>query len=205
MTRTFQKSPLALGILALLFEEPMHPYRMQQLIKERGKDLVINVQRRGSLYQTINQLLKAGLIAVRETARDERFPERTVYQLTEAGRLTAADWLREMLSTPSDEFPEFPAAVSLIPLIMPEDALAQLQQRAARIAARLAAIEAALQSGAPELPRLFLLEEEIVLALLNTELTWLRGLIADLQSGEITWDHEWIRGFITKDDKAAGE
>src|SRR5690606_18421032 len=69
MARSFQRSPLALAILVLLAEEPMHPYRMQRLIKERGKDLVINVQRRASLYQTIRQLLRAGLIRVRETSR----------------------------------------------------------------------------------------------------------------------------------------
>ena len=36
--KTEKFSGIALAILALLYEEPMHPYRMQQLIKERGKD-----------------------------------------------------------------------------------------------------------------------------------------------------------------------
>lgn len=45
-------SPLALTVLALLSEMPMHPYRMQRLIEERGKDDVANVRRRSSLYQT---------------------------------------------------------------------------------------------------------------------------------------------------------
>src|SRR5690606_27254117 len=97
MARTFQRSPLALAILVLLAEKPMHPYRMQQLIKERGKDLVINVQRRASLYQTIQRLLRNGLIAVKETSREENRPERTVYELTEKGLQTAREWLRDML------------------------------------------------------------------------------------------------------------
>ena len=54
---TYKRSPLALAVLALLTEAPMHPYRMQQLIKSRGKDQVINVRQRGSLYQTIEQKL----------------------------------------------------------------------------------------------------------------------------------------------------
>ena len=78
MARTFNRSPLALAVLGLLYEAPMHPYRMQQLIKERGKDKVINVQRRASLYQTISQLEKAGLITVKETVQDENRPERTI-------------------------------------------------------------------------------------------------------------------------------
>src|SRR5258707_15841549 len=110
MPRLFKRSPLALAILALLDEAPMHPYRMQRLIKDRGKDRVINVEQRASLYQTINQLLRAGLITIFETARQEGFPERTVYKLTDKGHDTALNWLREMLSTPTQEYPEFPPA-----------------------------------------------------------------------------------------------
>lgn len=67
-------SPLALAVLAMLTEAPMHPYRMQQLIKARGKDEVINVSQRNSLYQTIDRLMRGDLIAVRETERDGAFP-----------------------------------------------------------------------------------------------------------------------------------
>ena len=131
MARKFKRSPLALAVLVLLHEAPMHPYRMQRLIKDRGKDQVINVGQRASLYQTIDQLLRAELITFWENARDQGFPERTVYRLTEEGHAAAVAWLREMVSTPAQEFPEFPAAVSLLPLLTPEDALQQMQQREA--------------------------------------------------------------------------
>ena len=101
----------------------MHPYRMQRLIKDRGKDQVINVLQRASLYQTISQLLRANLITFWETSRKEGFPERTIYKLTEKGHETALIWMREMLSTPAQEFPQFPAALSLLPLLTPGDAL----------------------------------------------------------------------------------
>ena len=114
--RLHRRSPLALAALGLLYEAPMHPYRMQQLIKERGKDEVINVRERASIYQTIDRLQLAGLIMVAETTRDEKRPERTVYRLTEEGRETTRDWLCEMLSTPAREFPAFPAALAFLPL-----------------------------------------------------------------------------------------
>src|SRR4029450_5380342 len=98
MKNATRPSPIALAVLALLYEAPMHPYRMQQLIKERGKDEVINVRQRASLYQTIDRLLRAKLIAVRETARGAKRPERTIYELTEAGRETMFMWMREMLA-----------------------------------------------------------------------------------------------------------
>lgn len=100
-TNTIQRSPVALAILALLEEEPMHPYRMQQLLKERGKDEVINVRQRTSIYQTIDRLLRDGLIAVRETLKEPGKPDRTVYESTEDGRKLFREWLRDMLSVPS--------------------------------------------------------------------------------------------------------
>jgi DNA-binding PadR family transcriptional regulator len=186
---------LALAILVLLAEEPMHPYRMQQLIKERGKDLVINVQRRASLYQTIQRLLRAGLIAVKETSREENRPERTVYELTEQGLETARDWLTSMLSKPKEEFPEFPAALSLLPLLEVGEVLRCLEEREAALAEKLSSLDTILREAGAVLPRLFLLEIEYLHAMLKTEVNWVRSLIDDMRSGRITWDREWLRGY----------
>ena len=98
-------SPLALAVLSLLEVGPLHPYGLQRLIRLWGKDTVVNVAQRASLYKTIARLEKAGLIAVRHTERDQRFPERTVYELTDAGRRQGREWLEEMVSTPRNEFP----------------------------------------------------------------------------------------------------
>ena len=69
-------SPLALVILALLDESPMYPYRMQQLIRDRGKDQIVNVRHRASLYQTIARLERDALIEIQEH-RPGREPSRT--------------------------------------------------------------------------------------------------------------------------------
>ena len=199
MPRKFKRSPLALAVLTLLHEAPMHPYRMQRLIKERGKDQVINVEQRASLYQTISQLLRVGLITLWETARQEGFPERAVYKLTDQGHETAVNWLREMLSTPAQEYPEFPAAVSLLPLLTPEDAIHQLEIREARLADQIASIDKEMQTYAASLPRLFLLESEYMRIVLDSELKWVRLVIADLRSGQLTWDREWISRFAPPD------
>lgn len=169
----------------------MHPYRMQQLIKERGKDEVIHVQQRASLYQTIKYLLRAELIQVRETAREQKRPERTIYELTEAGRQILYQWLREMLSTPASEFPEFPAALAYLALLTPEDALRQLQARANALAAEVTRIDNQLQQAAPTVPRLFLIELEYLRTALATEHTWVQSLIEDMQTGRLTWSDAW--------------
>ena len=88
-----RSSPLALAVLGLLMAGPMHPYGMQRLLRQWGKDQVINVGQRANLYKTIRRLHEAGLIAVRQTERDQLYPERTVYELTDAGGQAAGAWL----------------------------------------------------------------------------------------------------------------
>jgi DNA-binding PadR family transcriptional regulator len=175
-------------VLALVVEEPMHPYRMQALIKERGKDLIANVAQRNSVYQTIAALLRARLIAVRETSRDERRPERTVYEVTPEGRRTLQAWIRAALSTPAREFPDFPAALSLAALVGPAELRGLLEARVDLLAKRLAELE----QPVPGLPRLFLLESEYMAAVVRAEIEWLRALIADLRSGRLAWSERWL-------------
>ncbi|MFI0466181.1 PadR family transcriptional regulator [Saccharopolyspora sp. 5N102] len=192
-----RRSVLALVLLSLLAEEPMHPYRMREMIKERGKDRIANVAQRNSVYQTIDRLLRAELIAVRETARDERRPERTVYEITDAGRDALRTWTAEMLASPAREFPEFPAALATLMVLTPEDVTAGLAKRAADLATSLAADREALRA-APELLRLFLLDEEYSIAVREAELKWVEGVLAALRSGELTWSEEWIRAVAEK-------
>lgn len=191
MNTEIRRSNIALAVLAFLYEAPMHPYRMQQLIKERGKDEVINVQQRASLYQTIKYLLRAQLIQVRETEREQKRPERTIYELTAAGRQTLHQWLREMLATPAGEFPEFPAALAYLVLLTPEDTLQQLQKRVNTLSAEVARLDGQLQQAGQSVPRLFLIELEYLRTAMMAELTWVQSLMADMQSGQLTWNEAW--------------
>ena len=72
---------------------------------------MVNVGQRTSLYRTIERLEESGLVAVLATGRDQQYPERTVYEITDAGRAVTREWLAEMLAVPKSEFPEFPAAL----------------------------------------------------------------------------------------------
>jgi DNA-binding PadR family transcriptional regulator len=167
----------------------MHPYRMQALIKERGKDQIANVAQRNSVYQTIDALTRAGLIAIRETAREERRPERTIYEVTAEGRQTLLAWMRTVLSTPAREFPDFPAALSLVAGLEPDDVRAQLETRLGFLEKRLAE----LKGAPPGLPRVFLLEAEYMAAVVHAEIKWLRAVTTDLRSGRVTWSKAALR------------
>ncbi|MFF4775951.1 PadR family transcriptional regulator [Microtetraspora fusca] len=183
-----RSSPLALTVLSLLHHKPLHPYGMQRLIRQWGKDQVVNVSQRASLYRTIERLTAEGLIRVRETERDQAYPERTVYELTDTGRATARAWMDEMLATRRREFPEFPAALSHLPMIMSEEALPALERRAAQVDTDLAELDAVLAANVVDgHPRVAALETEYLRAVAVAERDWLRAVIDDLRSGRLEW------------------
>ena len=182
-----RRSVLALAVLSMLTEAPSHAYRMQQLIKERHKDDVVNVSQRNSIYQTLERLLREGLIEVEATHRGDNRPDRTVYRITPDGRETLQTWLRDMLAVPAREYPQFPAALSFLPNLSPADAIEALTDRIGDLERQLAAVLADLEHGGTFLPRLFLVESEYQQRVLEAELTYVRALLEDLRAERITW------------------
>jgi DNA-binding PadR family transcriptional regulator len=191
---TTRRSPLAMLVLALLTEEPMHPYRMQQVIRERAQDELVNVAQRNSVYQTLDRLVRDGLVVAGGTSREANRPERTVYQVTDAGSATLHTWLTDMLRTPAREFPEFPAALALLAILPPDEVADLITERIGALQTR----RAARPQPPPNLPRLFLVEDEYRDAVLAAELTWLHSLLADLRSGALTWNREWLAAAARK-------
>ena len=170
-------NPLALAVLVLLFERPMHPYEMAATMKERHKEEGIKL-RYGSLYTVIELLLREGFIVPKETSREGRRPERTVYTLTPVGEVEMRDWLADLLAIPVKEYPRFEAALSLMPALGVERATELLQARLVRLDQEMARARAGM--GAPsQVPRLFLIEGEYYLACLEAE----RRFVADLVDG----------------------
>ena len=189
-------SPLALTVLSLLHWKPLHPYGMQRLIKQWGKDLVVNVGQRASLYRTIERLHAAGLVAVRETERDQQYPERTVYEITDAGRAAAREWLVAMLAEPKQEFPPFPAALSHVLMLEPAETAAAIERRIEAVAARLDELETSLAGEEGRgLPRVSMLEFDYLRAVTAAELDWLRAMERDLCEGRLAWSAGELEGF----------
>lgn len=132
MASNERSNPLALAVLALLFERPMHPYEMAATLKHRHKHESIKL-RYGSLYTVIDLLTSRGFIRPKETSRDGKRPERTVYALLPAGRELLRNWMRELVATPAKEFPQFEAALSLLPVLPPGEAIDLLRARAVQL------------------------------------------------------------------------
>jgi DNA-binding PadR family transcriptional regulator len=176
-------NPLALAVLALLFERPMHPYEMGVILKQRHKEDSIKL-RYGSLYTVIELLLARGFIAARETARDGKRPERTIYEITPAGRDELHDWMADLVGQPVKEYPQFEAALCLLPILPPDEALALLRQRLLLLEQSTTVLEGQIAGiSAQKFPPLFLVETEYRLALLKAEQAFVSDLIQRIESG----------------------
>lgn len=181
--RTHPSNPLALAVLALLFERPMHPYEMGVLLRQRHKEESIKF-RYGSLYTVIEYLLQREFIVARETARDGRRPERTVYELTAAGREELRAWMADLIAEPVKEYPQFEAALCLMPVLPPDEVLALLRRRLELITQNAAALAQQIEASAGlNLPPLFLIETEYRLAFIKAEQHFVADLIGRIESG----------------------
>ncbi|MGI8689624.1 MAG: helix-turn-helix transcriptional regulator [Thermomicrobiales bacterium] len=179
---------LTLATLGLLAERPTHPYEMDFLMRARGLDQSIKLNR-GSLYTVVETLQRDGLIVPQETQREGRRPERTVYALTEAGRAKFAGWHRWLLSIPATEYTQFAAALCFIAHLSPAETIALLEERARRLDDEIEERRFRLGSIRERLsvPRLFLLEEEFALSQREAEVQWVRQIVQEIKDGTLTW------------------
>jgi DNA-binding PadR family transcriptional regulator len=191
--RTQPKDMVAVTTLALLSEEPCHPYEIQRLLKERHKSYAVGKTR--TLYRAIEELEAAGYIEPVETSREGKRPERTVYRITPEGSEELENWLVDLLSTPVAETPVFQVAVGLLGYITEERAQKALATRVVSLRAKVSALDATLKMAQDDLglPRLVLLELEHAMALATAEIEWIQSIAADMESGALVWNEELIR------------
>lgn len=182
---------LALAVLSYLTQRPMHPYELSRTLRENddGRSIRYN---HGSLYMVVRQLEAAGFIAAQGTEREGHLPQRTVYAITDAGRVELRDWMRTLLADPQHEYPEFVAALSLLAVLRPDEAVDLLRDRLERLAQIAheirSLIETTLASGVHPL---FQIEEEYRLALLDAERAFVTELIDRITDPERGWAPLW--------------
>ena len=187
--RPLPRTPVALSVLNLLNERPMHPYEMRSLMRERGHDRAFRI-RESSVYDTVSRLADRGFIEPVEVNREGRRPERTVYAITEAGRDELLVWLRELTSEPAADYPAFAAPLMFIYALGRDGAIGALRQRAALLEAGISSSDAfrrAITGEIPDFPRIFGIEEEYAQAMRKAELAWVRATVAELRDGTLPW------------------
>jgi DNA-binding PadR family transcriptional regulator len=180
-----RSNPLALAVLICLAERPMHPYEVATTLRQRHKHESVRLNY-GSLYAVVAALEKRGLIEPRETRRAGRLPERTVYSLTDAGLIETHDWLTELVSTPVKDYTSFEAALSFLPALPPGDVAGLLRERAELLEGELVRAHASRElAQKQQVPRLFWVEAEFRTILREAELSYVRQLIREIESGTL--------------------
>jgi DNA-binding PadR family transcriptional regulator len=183
MPRDALANPVALAALGALLERPMHPYQLARVLADRG--VPVN---RGSLYDTMDAMTRAGWVEPRPAERAGTRPQRTPYALTETGRAELARRLERQVRVPRREFPEFLGAVSHLGVLGRERAAGALLDRAGQLAALIAGNQRRLDEAlAAAAPRLFVIEAEYALAMLRAERDWVLALADDITSGRLGW------------------
>lgn len=183
------RNPLALAVLAYLMEQPMHPYELGKLLKERDTRQSIKYKH-ASLYMVVEQLSRDGYIEAQETVREGQRPERTVYRLTHSGRTELHDRMRELVCVPAKEYLQFEAALALIAVLPPEEVAELLEQRHRALAEQAEQLQSSVRN-ALEVDQLFLIEYHYRLGLIEAEqrfIEWFRGLIL---RGGATFGRSW--------------
>ncbi|MDT7784600.1 MAG: hypothetical protein QOF58_3019 [Pseudonocardiales bacterium] len=184
-------NPLALAVLALLAERPMHPYEMAQTMRERHQEEVIKLNY-GSLYTVVESLRRGELIAAGAPQKAGNRPERTIYAITDTGTSELHDWLRELIAVPAKEYPRFEAGISMVGLLAPDDALDVVEQRSAAVGEQLTALAVLLEKLAGMgLPQLAWIELDYRMAMLRAERAWLTWFATATRDGTVGGYGHW--------------
>jgi DNA-binding PadR family transcriptional regulator len=170
---------LALAVLSTLYQRPMHRYEMASILKSRGKDQQLDLKW-GSFYTVVRNMEKHGFLTAIGNTREGGRPERVVYQITEAGKQEMLDWTRELLRTATPEHPKFEAGLSLLVTVPPGEAADLLTARLDQLRRRIDTERTTLTETRAEVPRLFLVENEFSLAMLEAEAEWVAALLTEL-------------------------
>jgi len=180
-------SPLALSILELLDERPMHPYEMASTMRTRHHDEFIRLNF-GTLYHSVEVLERNGWVHPLEREKEGKRPERTIYELTESGREVLTSTLGELLRQPRKEYPHFAAGLMFMHHLTAKQAAAHLHERAVALDVTIGKFQAVLQELLRRgVKRLSLIEVEHKIAMLDAERKWVRELEREIDEGKLEW------------------
>lgn len=180
-------TPLAVSVLSLLSQRPMHPYEMYSVMLARHEDGLVKV-RPGSLYHTVERLERDGLVKSLGTDRPTGRPERTVYEVTPEGSEAMLEWVRAALAEWQLEYPRFPVALSLannLPADIVVDLLGEYLQTLDHEIGALAEGEAEVKRR--ELPEAYWIENDYLLAVRRAERAWIATTIERVKTGDLPW------------------
>lgn len=180
-------SPLALSILELLNERPMHPYELASTMRDRHHDEFVRLNF-GSLYHTVDMLERNGWILPSEREKEGNRPERTVYRLSDSGREVLLQVVGNIVAEPRREYLHFSAGLMFMHNLQPGAAVQLLEQRSQALLRTITKLSRILDELlATGHQRLWLIELEHKIALLEAERRWVQKIGKEIEDGKLEW------------------
>ncbi|AEI45166.1 PadR family transcriptional regulator [Paenibacillus mucilaginosus] len=175
---------MKLVILGLLMEGDSHPYEMRQKMKERAMLNYIKMQE-GSLYYAIDTLHKSGHVEAAEIVSEAGRPDRTVYRITEAGRELFRELLLEQFEDPKAVFHPMYAALMFARHGDQERIAGILEAKTEEQRSIVRHLQEIYEEHIPEVSRGVLHIMKGRLEHAETELRWMKRLLADCRAGRL--------------------
>jgi DNA-binding PadR family transcriptional regulator len=177
---------LVLGVVRIF--QPVHGYDVRRELVSWRADQWANASM-GSIYNALKSLTRDGLLEVVGTDQVGARPERTTYRLTGEGEREFQSLLREAMWTVSAVIDPLLPALSFLPAMRREEAIAALEHRIASIEGQLRSFQYAIDdhkgvddpSSPPHVPEMF----RLMSARMASELDWARAVIDKLKSGQL--------------------
>jgi DNA-binding PadR family transcriptional regulator len=180
-------SSIALIVLGLLRERPLHPYEILRIMRKHRDDLRLAISV-GSIYHAVERLEREGYVVPTGTGREGARPERTTYEITPAGKDEHSRRTRELLRAVQPEYPAFDVGLGQADALEADEVAALLRERLETVEAEHLAYRAAIGAVvARGVPRRHMLDALYEIEQRATQVAWLTRTIAEIESGELDW------------------
>lgn len=168
-------TPAELTLLGLLVEQPRHGYQLEEVITERGMRDWTEIGF-SSIYYLLGKLRDRGLAEEVDPQPGAKGKARRVFAATARGRHDCARAAEAAVAELRPVFPPVLVGLANQPLIPPARLRAALAQRAEALTERIAAVEQAAQTPAPEFARAIF---DYSLSQLRAEQAWLAEYLGE--------------------------
>jgi DNA-binding PadR family transcriptional regulator len=179
--------PVAVAVLALLVERPMHPYEMLQTLRERHEDVALPVSI-GSLYNAVARLVEKGYVRPTKAEHVGNRPERTTYEILDLGRDTMRSRLYELLAAPTRLSQADHAGIGELHNLSSSEAQRALDARIAALDAQIAEHgELLAHAYRRNVDEIYLLYGSYATSQQRHEREWVAVLRDRIQTGDLSW------------------
>jgi DNA-binding PadR family transcriptional regulator len=172
-----------LVILGLLRERPLYGYEIKHIIEEHMGDWTHIAF--GSIYFALKKLAEEGFVEKAGTEQEGGRPSRTIYRITEVGRVEFLRLLREVWREPERHYYTIDIGLAFIEALPSEEVRGYLE-------GRIAQLEGTLQHLARHKEEMLAMEQtprkaaavfEHSRVHLKAELAWTRSLLVEMEKG----------------------